>query len=100
MGRGNAAGPPGMSQPRIKPEGASLWGGAVRNGSWEESPAPGWDEAGPWQKQKPITSGPLWDNDMDWGHKPGPKQQLSKEMLWASKPFRYLAELGFKVLTL
>lgn len=98
MGRGNnsAAGPPGMAQSRMKPDG-SVWGHG-RNGSWDEAGAAGWDESGPWPKQKPMAgSGQLWDNDMDWSHKQGPKQSLTKDMVWNSKQFRALCEMGYKV---
>lgn len=94
MGRGNANGPPGMAPSRLKPDG-SVWGHG-RNGSWDEA-GPGWDEAAAWPKQKAM-GGPLWDNDMDWNHKQGPKQQLTKEMVWNSKQFRMLVDMGFKVI--
>ncbi|XP_022916638.1 protein Gawky [Onthophagus taurus] len=94
MGRNNAAGPPGMPQSRIKPDGA-VWGHG-RNGSWDDS-GPGWDETGPWPKQK-LPGAPIWDNDGDWvGHKPGPKQPpISKELLWNSRQFRTLVDMGYK----
>lgn len=95
MGRGNATGPPGMAPSRLKPDG-SVWGHG-RNGSWDET-GPAWEETGAWPKQKAMGGGPLWDNDMDWGHKQGgPKQQLTKEMVWNSKQFRMLVDMGFKV---
>ncbi|XP_018330621.1 protein Gawky isoform X2 [Agrilus planipennis] len=97
MSRGSGvAGPPGMAaQSRVKPEGS--WGVHGRNGSWDET-GPGWgdDGSGPWSaKQKPIT-GPLWDNDIDWGHKQANKQSLTKEMIWNSKQFRTLVDMGYK----
>ncbi|KAI4455914.1 trinucleotide repeat-containing protein [Holotrichia oblita] len=91
MGRNSAAGPPGM-QSRMKPE-ASVWGHG-RNGSWDDG-GPGWDETGPWPKQKTMP-GPIWDNDGDWIHKQGPKQPFTKEMIWNSKQFRVLVEMGYK----
>lgn len=92
MGRNSAAGPPGM-QSRMKPE-ASVWGHG-RNGSWDDA-GPGWDETGPWPKQKTMP-GPIWENDGDWIHKQGPKQAFTKEMIWNSKQFRVLVEMGYKV---
>lgn len=91
MGRNSAAGPPGM-QSRMKPE-ASVWGHG-RNGSWDDA-GPGWDETGPWPKQKTMP-GPIWENDGDWIHKQGPKQAFTKEMIWNSKQFRVLVEMGYK----
>lgn len=102
--------PPGMTQSRLKPDG-SVWG--TRNGSWEEGGAntaggghAGWgDEAGKWPDgagswaAKGAKSGigaPLWDSEMDWGHKQGPKQ-LTKDYIWNSKPFRVLVDMGYKV---
>lgn len=93
MGRGNSTGPPGMSQSRMKPDG-SVWGHG-RNGSWDEA-GPQWDESGPWPKQKTMGA-PLWDNDIDWNHKPGPKQPLTKDIVWNSKQFRMLVDMGYKV---
>lgn len=101
MARGsNVTGPPGMAanQGRIKPDPAA-WN-HPRNGSWDEAGPGGWDEQGSWPKQKmPIGSGPLWDNEPDWSHKlsvgPG-KQQFTKEMVWNSKQFRCLVDMGFK----
>lgn len=94
MGRGNSTGgPPGMT--RMKPDG-SVWGGHGRNGSWDEG-GPPWDESGQWPKQKAMGN-PLWDNDIDWNHKQGPKQTLTKEMVWNSKQFRTLVDMGYKVL--
>lgn len=93
MGRGNSTGPPGMSQSRMKPDG-SVWGHG-RNGSWDEG-GPPWDDAGQWPKQKTM-GGPLWDNDIDWNHKQGQKQPLTKELVWNSKQFRALVEMGYKV---
>ncbi|CAG9864079.1 unnamed protein product [Phyllotreta striolata] len=98
-------GPPGMAQSRIKPDG-SMWGGHGRNGSWgDEHGGPGgggggggggaaaWDEQPSWSKPKmPET---LWD-ESEWGHKQQNKPQLTKEMLWNSKPFRMLIDMGHK----
>lgn len=100
MGRGaGGMGPPGI--PRMKPDGP-VW---TRNGSWEEgSGHTGWDESGKWPegaswaKTKSGMGTPLWDSDMDWGHKQGPKQGLTKEVIWNSKQFRMLVEMGYKVI--
>ncbi|XP_015838344.1 protein Gawky isoform X3 [Tribolium castaneum] len=94
MGRGSTAGPPGMAQSRIKPDG-SVWCHG-RNGSWDET-GPGWDESvGGWNKQK-MAGTHLWgDNEIDWGHNKGPKQNLTKEMIWNSKCFRMLMDMGYK----
>ncbi|XP_045477567.1 protein Gawky isoform X3 [Harmonia axyridis] len=90
MARGNVAVPPGMPQPRI-----SL---PMRNGgSWDDGSK--WDDHPKWQKPKmPVGTGPLWDNEPDWSHKiAGPnKQQFTKEMVWNSKAFRCLVDMGFK----
>lgn len=99
MGRGGVAGgPPTMGQSRLKQDAGGAGGGVWshgRNGSWDEAGpgGGGWDDATPWPKQKTITT-PMWD-DMDWKH--GPKQQLTKEMVWNSKQFRTLVDMGYKV---
>lgn len=91
MGRGSVSGPPGMPQARI-----SL---PIRNGgSWDDGNK--WDDH-KWQKPKmPVGAAPLWDNEpSDWSHKIGPnkQQQFTKEMVWNSKQFRCLVDMGFKV---
>ena len=116
---------PGNNAGNMKPDGP-LWPHASRNGSWEPQPdsnAP-WAEEGKgnlgainnWNE--PPLSGPSWNNlkqqknpmpaawpegdamdaSSSWAHppKPGPKQ-LTKEMVWNSKQFRVLTEMGFKV---
>lgn len=94
MGRGGVAGPPAMGQSRLKQEAGSVWSHG-RNGSWDEAGPGGWDEAAAWSKKNMGT--PLWD-DMDWNSKHGPKQQqLTKEMVWNSKQFRTLVDMGYKV---
>ena len=94
MGRGGAGGPPGMAQTRMKQDG-SVWSHA-RNGSWDDG-SQGWDEAGPWPKPKTIP-GQLWDGDNDWGHKPTQKPpNFTKEIIWNSKQFRMLVDMGYKV---
>lgn len=111
-GRGSGNGPPGMAQGgggRLKPDAGPVWGHPGRNGggSWDDvgpgggaGGGGGWDDTvGPWAKQKMGGGGggPLWgDSEIDWAHKQG-KQQLTKEMIWNSKQFRMLAELGHKV---
>ncbi|KAF5283611.1 hypothetical protein FQR65_LT13817 [Abscondita terminalis] len=91
--RSGAGGPPGMPQTRLKPDG-SVWSHG-RNGTWEEA-GPAWDDgSAPWGKQKPMGA-PLWDNEIDWNHKQGPKPQLTKEMVWNSKQFRVLVDMGYK----
>lgn len=95
VSRGNANGPPGMAQSRIKPDG-SVWSHG-RNGSWDDA-GPAWDDASnPWSnKQKPMVT-PLWESEMDWNHKQGGvKPPLTKEMVWNSKPFRMLCDMGYK----
>ncbi|XP_041978299.1 protein Gawky isoform X2 [Aricia agestis] len=109
-------GPPApqrMPPTPTKPD--AVWSHSQRNGSWEEPHTPGWpdrdvpawpDAAGPgmWNMQKPKPSGPTggWPDDInEWG---GPKppqmgglgKQWTKEMVWNSKQFRYLVELGYK----
>lgn len=107
MGRGTMGCPPGMPGSRLKPEGA-VWGSRGNNGSWEEGGGhAGWEEgvgakwpegAASWAKTKSAGIGtPLWDSDMDsWGHKQGPKQ-LTKDVIWNSKQFRVLVDMGYKV---
>ncbi|XP_049868969.1 protein Gawky isoform X2 [Pectinophora gossypiella] len=112
--------PPGPPQPQRLPPTPSkpdaVWGAhAQRNGSWEEPHTPGWPDRdvpgwpdasapGLWPVPKPKPAGPGggWPDDIgEWG---GPKppqsaplgKQLPKEMVWNSKQFRYLVEMGFK----
>ncbi|GLH02954.1 Protein Gawky, partial [Gryllus bimaculatus] len=116
---------PGNGAGNMKPDGAPLWGHPGRNGSWgegqHEAAGPGWGEdpkgigaAGvnswseppltptSWGGPKPKTLTPGgWDTgDMEpasWGHAPKPGQKpLTKDIVWASKQFRILAEMGFK----
>ncbi|XP_045771853.1 protein Gawky isoform X3 [Maniola jurtina] len=117
MSRGAPQGPPAsqrIAPAPTKPD--AVWGAhSQRNGSWEEPHATGWgerdvpawpDASGPalWPVPKPKPSGPAaWPDDIgEWG---GPKppqsamphgKQLPKEMVWNSKQFRYLVELGYK----
>lgn len=93
MGRGGVAGPPAMGQSRLKQEGG-VWSHG-RNGSWDEAGPSGWEDTTPWPKQKAMGT-PIWD-DMDWNNKHGPKPQLTKEMVWNSKQFRQLVDMGYKV---
>ncbi|XP_046413280.1 trinucleotide repeat-containing gene 6C protein-like isoform X3 [Neodiprion fabricii] len=96
-------------------------GGAGRNGSWGDGPhdtaswedqktPSAWNEppinppaswGGP-TSHKPKPMGPTggWgDTEMDpttsWAHPP--KQMLTKEVIWNSREFRYLCDLGYKV---
>lgn len=97
---GGRGGPPGMA-PGRKPDG--VWGGGGgggRNG-WDDvgGPTGGWGEepGAPWAKQ-PKGPGGLWDTaELDWGHKPQNKPQLTKEQVWNSKQFRVLVDMGYKV---
>ncbi|KAJ8668098.1 hypothetical protein QAD02_009761 [Eretmocerus hayati] len=115
---GNGGGPMWGSHPN---SGGPAGGG--HNGSWGDGPpdGPGWGDksrnrrypamsdivdprAGKavWEEhQKPPSMGPTgnWgDTDMDptssWGHTP--KQPLTKELIWSSREFRYLCDMGFK----
>ncbi|KAJ2946151.1 hypothetical protein O0L34_g5083 [Tuta absoluta] len=118
-GRGGPAGPPAPARvPPTPTKPDAVWGAhGQRNGSWEEPHTPGWPErdvpgwpdaaGGPglWPGvPKPKPSGPAggWPDDIgEWG---GPKppqsaplgKQLPKEMVWSSKQFRYLVEMGYK----
>ncbi|XP_060522556.1 protein Gawky isoform X3 [Cylas formicarius] len=111
---GGPTGPPGMAPSRgggLKPDG-SVWGGGPggagvgRGNGWDDVGAGptagggGWDDpsVGPWPKQKiPGAAGGLWDaGDLDWGHKQSIKPQLTKEMVWNSKQFRTLVDMGHK----
>lgn len=95
MGRNSVvAGPLGMTQARMKPENSS-WGNG-RNGSWDEmgTQPVTWDEPNSWMKQK--MSNPSWENELDWGQKLN-KIHLTKEIIWNSKQFRILVDMGHKV---
>lgn len=89
-GRGNAC-PPGMvsGNSRKPTADGALWGG--RNGSWgEDAQQHQWNEEA-WSKPKPPM--PWGSSEIDW-HKQGPK--LTKEIIWNSKAFRQLVEMGHK----
>lgn len=114
-GRGGPQGPPApqrMPPTPTKPD--AVWGAhPPRNGSWEEPHTPGWperdvggwpDAGGPglWPAKHKSGPGAAWPDDIgEWG---GPKhaaggpfsKQLPKEMLWSTKQFRYLVEMGYK----
>ncbi|CAH2037775.1 unnamed protein product, partial [Iphiclides podalirius] len=116
-GRGAPQGPPAPQRiPPTPTKPDAVWGAhSQRNGSWEEPHTPGWpdrevagwpDATGPglWPAPKPKPTGPGggWPDDIgEWG---GPKlpqsgplgKQIPKELLWNSKQFRYLVELGYK----
>ncbi|XP_072767323.1 uncharacterized protein Gw isoform X4 [Anoplolepis gracilipes] len=110
-------------QPGMKPDvGNPMWGhpGAPsgRNGTWTDGPhdTASWDDpktpatwnepqlnpawGGPTaHKPKPMGPAGSWgDSDMDptpsWAHPTKPT--LTKEVIWNSREFRYLCELGFK----
>ncbi|KAK0168678.1 hypothetical protein PV327_002454 [Microctonus hyperodae] len=111
-------------QPGMKPDvGGLMWGHpggpSGRNGSWGDAPheATNWDEpktpaswneppinpanwGGP-SAHKPKAMGPSgsWaENDMEqtpsWGY--SAKPALTKEVIWNSREFRYLCDLGYK----
>ncbi|XP_068632111.1 protein Gawky isoform X2 [Battus philenor] len=116
-GRGAPQGPPAPQRiPPTPTKPDAVWGAHTqRNGSWEEPHTPGWpdrevagwpDATGPglWPVPKPKPACPSggWPDDIgEWG---GPKlpqsgplgKQIPKEMVWNSKQFRYLVELGYK----
>ncbi|XP_063380827.1 protein Gawky isoform X3 [Cydia fagiglandana] len=116
-GRGAPAGPqpPQRIPPTpTKPDG--VWGAhGQRNGSWEDPHTPAWPDRdvpawpdasnpGLWPVPKPKPNpGGGWPEDI--GEWPGPKppqgggplgKQIPKEMLWNSKQFRFLVEMGYK----
>ncbi|XP_045497250.1 protein Gawky isoform X2 [Colias croceus] len=116
MARGAPQGPPAPQRiPPTPTKPDAVWGThSQRNGSWEEPHAgwpdrdvPAWsDTSGPglWPVPKPKPAGPTggWPDDIaEWG---GPKppqsgsigKQLTKEMVWNSKQFRFLLEMGYK----
>lgn len=120
MGRGAMQCPPGMPPNRMpgvvpnpmKPD--AMWGHPHRNGSWEDGTGhagnwekDNWNESqmnqgGTWPggpKSKPMGGpGGSWDSDMgDWcgGPKP-PAKLLPKDMVWNSKQFRLLVDMGYK----
>ncbi|XP_023288422.1 trinucleotide repeat-containing gene 6C protein isoform X2 [Orussus abietinus] len=110
-------------QPGMKPDvGGPMWshpgGPGGRNGSWTDAPhdTVGWDDpktpaawnepqlnpaswGGP-SAHKPKPMGPTgsWVDDVDpppsWAHPAKPV--LTKEVIWNSREFRYLCELGYK----
>ncbi|XP_034242779.1 protein Gawky isoform X1 [Thrips palmi] len=111
---------PGNNPGNMKPDNP-LWSHPGRNGSWDgphegaggnpwvEEPKGGlggmnnWNDppltpswGGP-KPKTPMNQGGWVDNDMDasWGQpKSGPKP--AKEMIWASKQFRMLSDMGYK----
>lgn len=111
---------PGVAPNPMKPD--AMWGHHHRNGSWEDSSghSGNWekDSANSWNegpmnqagwvgsKTKPmgVPGGGSWDADMgDWrgGPKPpvsGPSaaKLLPKDMIWNSKQFRLLVDMGYK----
>ncbi|KAK9508797.1 hypothetical protein O3M35_006267 [Rhynocoris fuscipes] len=114
MGRGSLQCPPGRGNPNIKPD-QPLWPHHPRNGGWSEGA--GMDVGSAWAEEKPapwmdqtLTPSswaggpkqhkPSWDGDLDpssWVHPTKqPTKTISKEMIWASKQFRILSEMGFK----
>lgn len=117
-GRGGPQGPPAPQRiPPTPTKPDTVWGAhAQRNGSWEEPhsgggwperEAPTWpDASGPglWPVPKSKPTGPAggWPDDIgEWGGPKPPQQQslakqLPKEMVWNSKQFRFLVEMGFK----
>ncbi|XP_011298524.1 protein Gawky isoform X2 [Fopius arisanus] len=106
----------------MKPDvGGPVWGHPAaqgRNGSWGEGPheTTNWDEpktpaswnepplnpaswGGPSHKPKAMGPSGSWgDADMEpvpsWGHPSKPA--LTKEVIWNSREFRYLCDLGYK----
>lgn len=111
-------------QPGMKPDvGGPMWGHPAvpnRNGTWTDGPhdTTSWDDpktpatwnepqlnpaawGGPTaHKPKPMGPTGSWaDSDMDpapsWAHTAKPT--LTKEIIWSSREFRNLCELGYKV---
>lgn len=98
----------------LKPDGTPVWGPS-RNGIWDGSHDP---SAGvPWgnhddKVNAPWNDGPSWgapkaknpnqpwlDGEVDpssWAQPPKTGPKLTKDMVWASKQFRMLSEMGFK----
>lgn len=117
MARGAPQGPqPPQRIPPTPTKPDAVWGAhAQRNGSWEDPHTPAWPDRevpvwpepsnpGLWPvpKPKPNPAGGWPDDIGEWG---GPKppqsggplgKQIPKEMLWNSKQFRFLVEMGFK----
>ncbi|XP_073945094.1 trinucleotide repeat containing adaptor protein gawky isoform X3 [Choristoneura fumiferana] len=117
MARGAPQGPqPPQRIPPTPTKPDAVWGAhAQRNGSWEDPHTPAWPDRevpawaepsnpGLWPvpKPKPNPAGGWPDDISEWG---GPKppqsggalgKQIPKEMLWNSKQFRFLVEMGFK----
>ncbi|XP_072152180.1 protein Gawky isoform X2 [Bemisia tabaci] len=87
----------GSANPGSGPDSSVPWGDDKIAGNWNEPPIPsGWAGTAP-PKNAP---GPWIDGDVDpsnWGHPPkqGPKP-LTKDIIWSSKQFRILADMGFK----
>lgn len=81
-----------MTQSRIKSD--TLGNG--RNGSWDEmgNQSVPWDDQSVWSK--PKGSNYMWESEQDWNPKPN-KLHLTKDMIWNSKQFRMLVDMGHKV---
>lgn len=81
-----------MTQTRIKSE--SLGNG--RNGSWDEmgNHQSQWEDQSVWPKAKVPNH--MWENEQDWNPKQN-KVHLTKDMIWNSKQFRMLVDMGHKV---
>lgn len=82
------------------PHDTASWDDPKTPATWNEPPLnPGW--GGPTaHKPKPMGPAGSWtDSDMDptpsWAHPAKPT--LTKEVIWNSREFRYLCDLGFKV---
>ena len=107
-----------VAQNRMKQE-SSSWNqqiprnpGSVGGNAWDENhqTSAGWDDSTtstatssgpshPWNKSKSSMPAQLWDNDLDWQNKhvaPPNKLVLTKEMIYSSKQYRLLVDMGFK----
>lgn len=117
--------PPGRMPPGPGMKSEMSWpGGQTRNGSWGDASVAdqgnmwmddkpmgvggaSWSEPPqtptPWAKPKTPTT-PSWggggetDDGLSWGQPPKPTvlKPLAKEVIWGSKQFRILSDMGFK----
>lgn len=94
MGRNGApASTFNLTQTRLKSEPM----GNGRNGAWDEigNQSVGWDDQNVWTK--PKVPNHMWENEQDWNQKSS-KLHLTKDVIWNSKQFRMLVDMGHKVL--
>merc|ERR1719334_176894 len=96
------------------PSQPSPWGQPHPGRGWDDMPGgtaggmwgapkeePRWSEEGGWNaggrpKPGPMRSSPSWEDPVMGGDRWGPRPGVSKDMIWGSKQFRILCEMGFR----